>query len=61
MQENETKYKYTYSLEGNTLTIDFKDKNRNDVSYIFDLKNDVLTLVNEDDSTGTQYLLRKER
>ena len=60
LYENETKYKFTYTLDGSILTIDFKDKNKNDVSYIFDLKNDILTLVNKEDSTNTQYILRKD-
>ena len=61
LQENGTKYKYTYSLDGNILSIDYKSKDKDDVSYIFDLKNDILTLVNKDDSTGTQYIFRKDR
>lgn len=61
LQENGTKYKYTYSLDGNILSINYKSKDKNDVSYIFDLENDILTLINKDDNSGTQYIFRKDR
>lgn len=48
----DSSYEYTYSVEGDTLKMDFVDERNVDATYTFKIENDVLTLVGGEGTTG---------
>lgn len=60
MYDNETKYSYSYSIEENTLKLDFKDESIRDASYTFSIENDTLTLIGGEGTMGGEYILERK-
>ena len=60
MYDNETKYQYTYSIEENTLKMDFENEAVHDATYTFNIENDTLTLIGGEGTMGGEYILKKE-
>ena len=59
IQEGE--YKYTYTIDGSKLPIDFKNADLYDATYEYQIDGDTLTLVGGEGtaSVGTKYILTK--
>lgn len=54
-------YEFTYEINENEVSIDFKNDNANDVAYTFSLEKDKLTLIySEDKATATYEMKRVE-
>ena len=60
MYDNETEYKYAYSVDGNILKIDFKDEVIYDATYTFNITDNTLTLIGGEGTTGGEYVLERE-
>ena len=60
MYDDETKYSYSYSIEEDTLKLDFKDEFIRDASYTFTIENNSLTLIGEEGTMGGEYILERE-
>lgn len=55
------RYEFTYEINENEVSIDFKNDNANDVAYTFSLEKDKLILIyNEDKATATYEMKRVE-
>lgn len=59
IQEGE--YKYTYTVDGSKLSIDFKNEDLYDATYDYQIDGDTLTLIGGEGtaSVGTKYILTK--
>ena len=60
MYDGNSKYDYTYTIDGEKLTMDFKNEAVHDATYTFKLENDTLTLQGEEGTIGGEYTLKKE-
>lgn len=60
MYDNDTEYQYTYSIDGDTLKLDFKDEAVRDATYTFSIENDNLTLIGGEGTMGGEYILERE-
>lgn len=52
-------YEYTYTVKGNTVSIDFAQSFLHDCKYTFMIKGDTLTLVGGEGTAGGEYELRR--
>ena len=57
---DEVRYKYTYSISGDKLTLDFADDAVHDCTYSYAVNENKLTLVGEDGTVGGTYKLIKQ-
>ena len=60
MYDNETEYKYSYTINENKLVLDFENEAVHDATYRFKLENSTLTLNGEEGTMGGKYILEKE-
>ena len=60
LYDKQNKYNYTYSLEGNTIKLNFKDEAVKDASYTFTIQENILTLVGGEGTVGGEYILERE-
>ena len=60
MYDRDTKYLYTYKVEGDKLIINFKDDAVYDATYTFKLEEDTLTLIGGEGTVGGEYILKKD-
>ena len=60
MYDSNIAYQYTYSIEGSTLKLDFKDEAVKDATYTFSIENDTLTLIGGEGTMGGEYILERE-
>lgn len=56
----DTHYEYSYKINGNTLSMDFKNEAVHDCSYTFSVKDNTLTIVGGEGTTGGTYTLTKQ-
>ena len=52
-------YEYTYTVKGNTVSIDFVQVFLHDCKYTFEIKGDTLKLVGGEGTAGGEYELRR--
>ncbi len=52
-------YEYTYTVKGNTVSINFVQDFLHDCKYIFKVKGDTLTLIGGEGTVGGEYELRR--
>lgn len=57
---DEVHYKYTYSVSGNKVTLDFADDAVHDCTYSYTVNENKLTLIGEDGTVGGTYNLTKQ-
>ena len=56
---SDTHYEYSYKINGNTLSMDFENEAVHDCSYTFSVKDNTLTIVGGEGTTGGTYTLTK--
>lgn len=59
MSIENNKFDYTYVIDKNTLKIDFKSESIHDAAYTFEIKDEQLTLIGGEGTTGGIYVLNK--
>jgi hypothetical protein len=57
---SDTHYEYSYKINGNTLSMDFENEAVHDCSYTFSVKDNTLTIVGGEGTSGGTYKLNKE-
>ena len=57
---SDTHYEYSYKINGNTLSMDFENEAVHDCSYTFSAKDNTLTIVGGEGTTGGTYTLVKQ-
>lgn len=60
MYDGGNKYEYTYKINEDKITMDFKDEEIYDATYTFKLENNTLILIGGEGTTGGEYILKKE-
>lgn len=61
MYDGDEKYEYTYTVNDQKLTIDFKEEMIFDATYTFKLDGDTLTLTGEEGTNGGEYTLKRDK
>ena len=56
----DTHYEYSYKINGNTLSMDFKNEAVHDCSYTFTVNGGQLTIVGGEGTSGGTYTLTKQ-
>jgi len=57
---SDTHYKYSYKINGNTLSMDFENEAVHDCSYTFSVNEGQLTIVGGEGTSGGTYTLLKQ-
>lgn len=60
MHDGNDEYEYTYTVDKDKLTIDFKNEAVRDATYTFKNENDTLKLIGGEGTIGGEYVLKKE-
>ena len=56
-----THYEYSYKIDGNKLSMDFENEAVHDCSYTFSVKDNMLTIVGGEGTSGGTYSLTKSK